>query len=171
MRFRKLRIAWSVVWGLLAVLLIVLWVRSYLSYDALSIQLPLGYAYAGDSMSGRMSSHFYRFQVQTVPWRFEFSSISFEGERVELGGPIFHASSATGPDGTVWNVHFPHCFPIAVAAVLSAIPWWYRLGWRFSLRTLLIATTLLAVVLGLVVWGQGDCGRGRLTPTCRNSTR
>ena len=29
MRFRKLRIAWSVFWGLAAVLLIVLWVRSY----------------------------------------------------------------------------------------------------------------------------------------------
>jgi hypothetical protein len=31
MRFRKLRIAWSVGWGLLGVLLIVLWVRSYYS--------------------------------------------------------------------------------------------------------------------------------------------
>src|SRR6476619_2972176 len=29
MRFRKLRIAWSVFWGLACVLLIVLWVRSY----------------------------------------------------------------------------------------------------------------------------------------------
>jgi len=32
MRFRKLRIAWSVVWGLAAVLLIALWVRSYSGY-------------------------------------------------------------------------------------------------------------------------------------------
>ena len=29
MRFRKLRIAWSVAWGVWRVLLIVLWVRSY----------------------------------------------------------------------------------------------------------------------------------------------
>src|SRR3954449_8237078 len=29
MRFRKLRITWSVLWGLACVLLIVLWVRSY----------------------------------------------------------------------------------------------------------------------------------------------
>src|SRR6478735_11109675 len=29
MRFRKLRIAWSVFWGLACLLLIVLWVRSY----------------------------------------------------------------------------------------------------------------------------------------------
>jgi hypothetical protein len=34
MRFRKLRIAWSVVWGVVAMLLIVLWVRSYWWMDA-----------------------------------------------------------------------------------------------------------------------------------------
>jgi hypothetical protein len=33
MRFRKLRIAWSVLWGLAAVLLIALWVRSYHHVD------------------------------------------------------------------------------------------------------------------------------------------
>src|SRR3954471_5078772 len=33
MKYRKLRIAWSVGWGLLAVLLTVLWVRSYLMTD------------------------------------------------------------------------------------------------------------------------------------------
>ena len=33
MKHRKLRIAWSVVWGIAAVLLIVLWVRSYLVWD------------------------------------------------------------------------------------------------------------------------------------------
>jgi hypothetical protein len=33
MRFRKLRIAWSVGWSLLAVLLIALWVRSYRHWD------------------------------------------------------------------------------------------------------------------------------------------
>src|SRR4029079_4558075 len=33
MRFRKLRIAWSVLWGFAAVLLVVLWVRSYQATD------------------------------------------------------------------------------------------------------------------------------------------
>src|SRR4051812_15297253 len=36
MRYRKLRIAWSVGWGLAAVLLIVLWVRSYWCRDTFS---------------------------------------------------------------------------------------------------------------------------------------
>src|SRR6476620_3231066 len=34
MRHRKLRVAWSVVWGVVAVLLVVLWVRSYWQADA-----------------------------------------------------------------------------------------------------------------------------------------
>ena len=36
-----------------------------------------------------------------------------------------------------------------VARDCGVAPW---LRWRFSLRTLLIATTLVAVVLGLIVW-------------------
>ena len=38
---------------------------------------------------------------------------------------------------------------VLVASRCRAFPW---LRWRFSLRTLLIATTLVAVVLGLIVW-------------------
>ncbi len=40
MRFRKLRIAWSVFWGLAAVLLVVLWVRSYWWVDQLGYHCP-----------------------------------------------------------------------------------------------------------------------------------
>jgi hypothetical protein len=35
MKYRKLRIAWSVAWGIVAVLLVVLWVRSYWRMDQL----------------------------------------------------------------------------------------------------------------------------------------
>lgn len=38
---------------------------------------------------------------------------------------------------------------LGVAFLLAAAPW---VPTRFSLRTLLIATTLVAVVLGLIVW-------------------
>jgi hypothetical protein len=40
-------------------------------------------------------------------------------------------------------------FPVTLSAVFAILPW---LPWSFSLRTLLIATSLIAVVLGLVVW-------------------
>ena len=37
MRYRKLRIAWSVGWGVVAVLLCVLWVRSYRWIDEVGV--------------------------------------------------------------------------------------------------------------------------------------
>src|SRR5690348_12392415 len=36
MKHRKLRIAWSVVWGTVAVLLVALWVRSYWRWDQIA---------------------------------------------------------------------------------------------------------------------------------------
>ena len=44
---------------------------------------------------------------------------------------------------------FPQWCPVLASMILAVIPW---LRWRFSLRTLLIATTLVAVVLGIIVW-------------------
>jgi hypothetical protein len=39
--------------------------------------------------------------------------------------------------------------PVFILAAIAAVPW---IRWRFRLRTLLIATTLVAVVLGLVLY-------------------
>jgi hypothetical protein len=47
-------------------------------------------------------------------------------------------------------VRFPYWFLIVVFTTLTAALW-SSAPWRFSLRTLLIATTLLAVLLGLAV--------------------
>jgi len=46
----------------------------------------------------------------------------------------------------------PYYFPFFLTSSLSLAPWVRYLPRRFSLRTLLIATTLVAVVLGLIVW-------------------
>jgi hypothetical protein len=45
----------------------------------------------------------------------------------------------------------PHWFVVLVASLVGALPWAWKYQ-RFSLRTLLIATTLVAVGLGVVVW-------------------
>jgi hypothetical protein len=42
-----------------------------------------------------------------------------------------------------------HSLMLILAATLGAAPW---TGWHFSLRTLLIATAVVAVLLGLIVW-------------------
>ena len=48
-------------------------------------------------------------------------------------------------------IDIPQWFPVLLFATLATAPW-IRWSKRFSLRTLLIATTLVAVVLGLVVY-------------------
>jgi len=40
MKFRKLRIAWSVAWGISCVLLVVLWVRSYRNQESCYMDIP-----------------------------------------------------------------------------------------------------------------------------------
>src|SRR2546423_33436 len=49
----------------------------------------------------------------------------------------------------------PHWFPVLLLATFAVAPWYRRIPHQFSLRTLLIATTLVAVVLGLLVWLRG----------------
>src|SRR3954447_21045285 len=46
----------------------------------------------------------------------------------------------------------PYWFPLLISIAFAAAPWLRELKLRFSLRTLLVATTLIAVVLGLIVW-------------------
>jgi hypothetical protein len=51
-----------------------------------------------------------------------------------------------------WEVTVQHWLVILVMGVVAVVPWIRQLRLRFSLRTMLIATTLVAVVLGLIVW-------------------
>lgn len=56
----------------------------------------------------------------------------------------------TPPQGP--RVVISHWLPALIFAALAIVPWLRQLRWRFTLRTLLIATTLVAALLGLVTW-------------------
>jgi hypothetical protein len=64
------------------------------------------------------------------------------GELDPLDEHFEFASGVAGVPIPFW------CLAVAFAA-LSVNPW---ICWRFTLRTLLMATTLVAVVLGLIVY-------------------
>jgi hypothetical protein len=49
-----------------------------------------------------------------------------------------------------WVVQTPYWFIVVLTTVITIAPWLTTR--RFSLRTLLFATTLVAVVLALIVW-------------------
>jgi hypothetical protein len=152
MRFRKLRIAWSVAWGIACVLLIVLWVRSYWWVDTVSVNtLSRGWAADITSWDGRLRFSAYDKMPMTTLWEWRGTSEDVERRflkaqmEVEIyRAHIFNRAFCFTADPNV-IVHVPQCIPVFVFASLSIIP---LVTWRFSLRTLLIATTLVAAVLG-----------------------
>jgi hypothetical protein len=148
MRFRKLRIAWSVAWGLAALLLIVLWVRSYWWIDFVTVPNPM----AAQISSGRGTIRFPRQNVPTPSWRFVTISMVEVAAELKAQGeepPVSPRPPLLYFDIKPSYVALSYLYPLVVFGAITGIPW---IGNRFSLRTLLIATTLVAVVLGLIVW-------------------
>lgn len=138
MRFRRLRIAWSAGWGIFCVLLIFLWMRSYTVYDI----TPFGTSANGLLIVGTVglvSSDDGHLWGVWHDGAFGLTSLTAKG------------LSASAMDS---GVSFPHWSAILISSILAAAPWIHRVK-RFSLRALLLATTLLAVVLGLAVWAAG----------------
>jgi hypothetical protein len=143
MRYRKLRIAWSVVWGLAAVLLIVLWVRSYWTCESIArwnVELSSGFGVV-------------RFYVSsdTIYDRWLWSTI--RADEVVLDENVDFRTFALRRDTDGGYLNVPHWFLLLVVLLSAVASWTFR--WRFTLRTLLIATTLVAVVLGLAVYAAG----------------
>ena len=139
MRYRKLRIAWSVVWGILCLLLIALWVRSYWWNDIYSRETTTGRTitfganqgsvYLFDGVIGPTSSHGWRLaksEPSPPPMVFEWQWSARET-----------------------LVKVPIWFLILCLAGFGFLPWIRR---RYSLRTLLIGMTVAAIGLGLVVY-------------------
>jgi hypothetical protein len=150
-RFRKLRIAWSVFGSLACVLLIVLWVRSYSWIDGASMPITGSRHVVVYSSTGRLSFRSAPYGKPNGPfnvWWVVHDSIAKEREAMTRAN-IKPDRQYFGPSR--YGFLLPHAFVAAIAAIVAALPW---LRWpkRFTLRTLLIATTLIAVVLGLAVW-------------------
>lgn len=85
--------------------------------------------------------------LEVRDWKFETAAEEMCGqirEPVVLG---FYAK-ALRKSGTIC---IPHWFAVLIVGGIAAAPWIRRFR-RFSLRTLLVAMTLVAVVLAIVVW-------------------
>jgi hypothetical protein len=177
---KGLRIAFSATCGMACVLLVVLWVRSYFIADRLHLPVGAKEAIAVASKQGKLFLLRYETVPQPNAWQAGLYSHSTADElsfpmgdvssNSRLGFGIMHRppyslpelkEQVVGKPGviTIWNsgvmflkgyaVMFPAWFLTLVTAVIAVAPWISR---RFSLRTLLLATTLVAVVLGAAVW-------------------
>jgi hypothetical protein len=149
MNYRKLRIVWSVAWGVVAVLLCTLWIRSYWHTDSLT-------RVGDDSILTRLGTNY---GILFWGWADYKTTPNLDSPHVTDGWEYQEYDSEPNPHVAPtwafnWNatdtiVSLPAWFAAALSLVLAASPW---LRPRFSMRSLLIATTLIAVVLGLVVW-------------------
>ena len=153
MRFRKLRIAWSITCGIACVLLIVMWVRSFWWLD--SVNLPLwGYNLTSvGTVSGTVGITFGRAKCDlsfvTIPTD-DYSKLRSSNNLLPVS-PVFGCISRGGYG---FEMFIPDWFLLIAGVAMAAAPWTRHRSWRFSLRTMLIATTLIAVVLGLMVWAS-----------------
>jgi hypothetical protein len=140
---RLLRIAASVVCGILCLLLIALWVRSYSSHSA-----AMRVYRTSDTLIVVSDGWAHYFEwghaptYRTQPWRFETTFF----DRYKLKSAINISEN---------RVHVPLWSLVLVMGATATLPW---IPWsnRFSLRTLLIAMTLVAAVLGLIVYAAGN---------------
>ena len=164
MKFRNLRIAWWAICGIAALLLCFIWARSYYRIDGFdhtsahtmtrvtSLNGSVGITYL-TIVSPPFAPGFRGSKYTTADAR--GSSASYNDPAGNplpafLGFKLDWRSAVAA--GTVMSTGvFPYWSFVLVAAILATAPW---LAWtsRFSLLTLLIATTLIAVVLGLIVW-------------------
>jgi hypothetical protein len=161
MRFRKLRIAWSVGCAIACVLLIVLWIHSYRYQDYYAGWVSKSRSVSSLSENGWFEVGSTRFDIykmdesevgQLPAW--EATSNLVEVDPI-FGPPVgrphkWRWASFNSRNKSYLQVWIPCWFPVVITAVVGGLPWLSKAR-RFSLRTLLIATTLVAVVLGLIV--------------------
>ncbi len=158
-----MRIAWTMGWGVVAVLLIALWVRSYKVLDRIEwlhnrthLSLISFHGQVGNTWFG------YSHSMPRESWGTKFYSFTIQkGTQVNYndgtGHPLpsylgFKSSWLSSPVRRAASILvIPYWFPTLSFGIIAAVPWLCCVRWLFSLRTLLIATTLVAVVLGMIV--------------------
>jgi hypothetical protein len=157
MKYGKLRIAFSAMCGLLCLLLFALWWRSYwwedYAYNPITSQRALViYSYKGQSQFrlGYSQNGFARVPGQLPFWMHSANHLGWtsisepaSGRKPRYSGFDIDLIQQTGPFITA-----PHWFVMLTMIAVGAAPWikWSK---RFSLRTLFIAATIIAVILGL----------------------
>jgi hypothetical protein len=80
--------------------------------------------------------------------RLELLSGQTHFDAAHASSPPIWGFGAASPGGIVKLLFLPFWSVVLLASILAGISW---LRWRFTLRTLLIATTLVAILLGLAV--------------------
>jgi hypothetical protein len=144
---RYLRVAVSVASLVACGFLIALWVRSLRAEDRLSGHFGTSFAFRIYSSRGCIVCYAPNmpFQPSNVPWHVAIGSEYWLGEsdpRI-ASVPKLHYHREE-----MWAT-LPHWFLLGTCMTLATVPWF---PYRYSLRTLLIGITAVAVGLGAIVY-------------------
>jgi hypothetical protein len=157
MRFRRLRLAFSAVCGMLCLLLLVLCVRSYWRVDKLERQ-----DWQVCLFNGRLSAQL------GLGWGDDNKELQWTLSAPSEEAPVYYSDGVFGFSvRPPYYYSMPIWFAALMAVVLAAAPWAKQVAsgiiqtiknvpHRFSLRTLLIATSVVAVGLGLAVYAASN---------------
>jgi hypothetical protein len=143
---RYARYAAAVLFALLAMAFVALWVRSYHRWDVLICPTPTAVVFTFQSAGGSVL-------VDSA------SADSRQGKWLSMRWPPFKTLSYSflprdfrlDWNGGLPRAVLPHWFVAASSFALAAL-FAFKRTWRYSLRTILVATTLLAAALGLAVY-------------------
>jgi hypothetical protein len=143
-----LRIAVTALSLTACVLLIALWARSYTWVEAVRTISTNGGVIQLVSIPGTLGVGLFK---SAEPWSFfRMSTSQWRGVVTKSDSSQLQIRGGRVRNQTVDQVFLPYWVLIILSTVSSVFPW-IQSPHRFSLRTLLIATTLVAVVLGIVV--------------------
>src|ERR1700704_4674786 len=125
MRFRKLRIAWSVGCAIACVLLVVLWVRSYEWLDGFTVPVSASSAVEAGTLPGVIAVG-----VRHVPEKFRIEHRLVAEWRTMHSGPS-QLWGGTMLTRSTSAIYIP-CWPLVlVSVILAGIPWRKTFGRRF----------------------------------------
>jgi hypothetical protein len=159
MKHRKLRIAWSVAWGVGGVLLIALWVHalhrqmrfecwvtksSHIRFIALKHWIEIE---ATSREIGPPGTWYPPASFQDIP-------VNPQQEATASPDRRWHCTRYHDSQLARLTLVVPLWFPVLSIACIGALPWIipFPSRTRSSILTMVIATILVAVGLGLIVW-------------------
>jgi hypothetical protein len=151
MKYRKLRIAWSVVCGIATVLIVVFWVRSYWHADSITRvgndQILTRFGTASGTLFFGCADYKTTPNIhspeETDGWMYqEYDSIPL----IKVAGWKFNWGA------TERLITLPAWFVTLLFFTLATAPWLHPTAWQFSLRTMFLTLTAASVVFGLLAW-------------------
>ena len=153
---RRLRIAATVFFAVVAIGICVLWVRSYRVADAVYTGRTLATVRERESPTAGADKHLCDEKriLGELPWR-STDSDAWPTRRKSKFAPRAFSIRLCRITGFITGCTFPILHLCCYLELLPRCRHGCQFAIAFSLRTLLIATTVVAVVLGLGVWAAG----------------